>query len=380
MQPRRSIASQLVNGMRRLPPFLLPVILGSLVPAAEIPARSGEAIVDADAKFELLYTREETDKGGLTEGPAVAPDGSIYFSDILRGEHHGRIYRFDPATEEIETFAENSYKSNGLIFGPDGNLYAAEGADYGGRCISRWDVATKERTVVVDNIDGKRFNAPNDICVDDAGNLYFTDPRYLGHEPRELEHRAVYRVTPDGGVREITRDVTKPNGLVLSPDGRTLYVAETNNGSDGMPGVEPGNQGPMRIYAFPLDEDGLVAGPRHLFLDFGARFGCDGMTVDEHGNLYLTAREPSKPGVLVLNPDGQEIAFLPTSSGAQVEEVPLTENEARKLETPPPVSTGLPSNVEFGLGADSNVLYVTVDQSLYRIRLKARGYHRQHRR
>ena len=366
--------------MKRLAPYLFLVILGSLVSAAEIPAPSGEAIVDADARFELLYTRKETGKAGLTEGPAVAPDGSIYFSDILQGEHQGRIHRFDPATEKIETFAAKSYKSNGLIFGPDGYLYAAEGADYGGRCISRWDVATKERTVVVDTIDGKRFNAPNDICVDDAGNLYFTDPRYLGHEPRELEHRAVYRVTPEGEVREITRDLTKPNGLVLSPDGRTLYVAETNNGSDGMPGVEPGNPGPMRIYAFPLDEDGLVAGPRRLFLDFGARVGCDGMTVDEFGNLYLTVREPSRPGVLVLNPDGQEIAFLPTSSGVQVEEVPFTEDEAKSLETPPPVATGLPSNVEFGLGEDSNVLYVTVDQSLYRIRLKVRGYHRQYRR
>ena len=366
----------------RLGTALLAVsVSSSALLGEDLPAPVGDSIVDPNARFQVLFARAESDrdKGGLTEGPAVGPDGSVYFSDILRGENNGRIHRFDPSTSEVEIFAEHSHKSNGLIFGPDGFLYAAEGADYGGRRISRWDVATKERELVADNCGGKRFNSPNDICVDDKGNLYFTDPRYTGHEPRELEHRAVYRVTPSGEVVEITRAVTKPNGIALSPDGKTLYVAETNNGSDGMPGVEPGNRGPMRIYSFPLGDDGLVSGPRRLFHDFGPQFGCDGMTVDEHGNLYLTAREPSKPGILVLNPDGEEIGFLPTSSGAAAEETPLTESEIKSQETAPPVPSGLPSNVEFGLGEDSNSLYVTVDTSLYRIRLKVRGHHRQHR-
>ncbi len=344
-----------------------------------LPAPSGESVVESTARFEVLYTRAETGAGGLTEGPAVAPDGSIYFSDILRGRRDGRIYRFDPGSGRVEVFARNSHKSNGLIFGPDGFLYAAEGADYGGRRISRWNVETKERTLVVDEYQGKKFNSPNDICIDSEGNLYFTDPRYTGHEPRELEHRAVYRVTPQGEVVEVTREVTKPNGIALSPDGRTLYVAETNNGSDGMPGVEPGNRGPMRIYAFPLGEDGLVAGARCLFHDFGPKFGCDGMTVDEDGNLYLTVREPSRPGVLVLDPGGNEIAFLPTAHGVESEESPMTDKEIKGLDTPPATPSGLPSNVEFGSGNDSNVLYVTVDHSLYRIRLRARGYHHQQR-
>ncbi len=357
--------------------ILIPGISGQTLET--LPAPSGSTIVDADARFEVLYTRAETDAGGLTEGPAVAPDGSVYFSDILRGERHGRIHRFHPESGRVELFAENSHKSNGLIFGPDGFLYAAEGADHGGRRISRWNVTTGERTLVADNYQGKKFNSPNDICVDTQGSLYFTDPRYTGHEPRELDHRAVYRVDPGGQVVEVTRDITKPNGIALSPDGRTLYVAETNNGSDGMPGAEPGNRGPMRVYAFPLGEDGLVAGDRRLFYDFGPQFGCDGMTVDEDGNLYLTVREPSRPGVLVLDTDGDEIAFLPTSPGVESEESPLTEKEIEGLDTPPATPTGLPSNVEFGLEADGNTLYVTVDQSLYRIRLKARGHHRQHR-
>ncbi len=345
------------------------LIVGTLctpwLAAERAPSPTGATIVASDARFELLYTRPETGAGGLTEGPAVAPDGSIYFSDILSGERPGRIHRFDPATKRVETFAADSGKANGLTFGPDGYLYAAEGADHGGRRISRWNVATKERSPVVDNFGGKLFNSPNDITVDDAGNLYFTDPRYVGHEPLELRWRAVYRVTPAGDVSEITREVSKPNGLALSPDGRTLYVAETDNGDDGLPGMQPGNRGPMRIYAFPLGPDGRVSGERRVFHDFGAQFGCDGMTVDEHGNLYLAAREPSRPGILVLDPRGAEIAFLPTAAGRKAEERPL-------------VAGGLPSNVEFGLGEGADFLYVTAGQSLYRIRLKVRGFHRQH--
>lgn len=366
--------------MKALKQSTLAIVLVSALPAQDAPGPTGKMIADPDAQFELLYTRPETEAGGLTEGPAVAPDGSIYFSDILRGENHGRIHRFDPVTKTVETFAANSHKSNGLIFSPDGFLYAAEGADYGGRRISRWNVETRERTLVVDNLEGKRFNSPNDITVDNAGNLYFTDPRYIGHEPRELEWRAVYRVTPDGDVLEITHDVTKPNGVALSPDGRTLYVAETNNGGDGMPGVEPGNRGPMRVYAFPLGEDGLVSGDRRLFHDFGPKYGCDGMTVDEHGNLYLTVREPSKPGILVLDPSGEQVAFLPTSKGVNEEETPFTESEKKALEEPPGTPSGLPSNVEFGLGDGANFLYVTIDQGLQRMQLNVRGYHRQHSR
>lgn len=366
--------------MKALKLATLTIVFVSVFPAEDAPAPTGETIVDPGARFELLYTRPETEAGGLTEGPAVAPDGSIYFSDILRGENHGRIHRFDPVTKTVETFAANSHKSNGLIFAADGFLYAAEGADYGGRRISRWNVETKERTLVVDNFEGKRFNSPNDITVDDAGNLYFTDPRYIGHEPRELEWRAVYRVSLDGDVSEITHDVTKPNGIVLSPDGRTLYVAETNNGSDGMPGVEPGNRGPMRVYAFPLGEDGLVSGDRRLFHDFGPKYGCDGMTVDEHGNVYLTVREPSKPGIRVLDPSGEQVAFVPTAKGVNEEETPFTEGEKKALEEPPGTPSGLPSNVEFGVGEGANFLYVTIDQSLQRIKLNVRGYHRQYSR
>ena len=115
----------------------------------------------------------------------------------------------------------------------------------------------------------------------------------------------------------------------------------------------------MKIYAFPLGANGLIDGPRKTIYDFGTQAGCDGMTVDQKGNIYLAARSLKRPGVLVLSESGQEVAFLPTGK-------PITD---------PKKPAGLPSNVTFGLGTDASTLYVTIDLSLYRIALKVPGYH-----
>ncbi len=332
--------------------------------AADLPKPSGETIVSPDAKLQKLYTRSANINGGLTEGPAVAPDGDIYFSDIPLGQDHGLILRYDPRMNKTTVFAENSHKSNGLIFDSQGRLIACEGANYGGRGIARWDTKTGKRTVLVNKFHGKRFNSPNDLCVDSHDRVYFTDPRYLGEEPRELEHRAVYRVDPDGKVAEVTHDLSKPNGIALSPDGKTLYVANHDNGTDNIPADPDAKPGVMCIYAFPLGADGLVHGKRRTLIDFGDEKGCDGMTVDSRGNLYLTVRSKTNPSVRVYNPHGQEIARIPTGP----------QNQSTEAET-----VGLPSNVEFGLGCGRHTLYITIDKSLYRITLKSEGYHRQYK-
>ena len=357
-----------VHGERPLPftgrfrsGWLMTALVGlcTTVQAADLPAPTGADVVDSGAKVELLFTRSLPINGGLTEGPTVAADGSIYFSDIPFGKDLGKIMKFDPKTKKTTVFAEDSHKSNGLKIDHKGNLVACEGADYGGLGIASWDLKTAKRTVVADRYMGKRFNAPNDLCIDSKGRIYFSDPKYLGHEKRELDARAVYRV--DGGkVVEVTRNVEKPNGLVLSPDEKTLYVADNNNNSEDVTAGDKPKPGAMKVYAFPLNAEGLPAGERKTLVDFGTEPGCDGMTVDDQGRIYITSRSPKRPGVLVLDPTGKKVAFIPTGL-------------SQPLDAKEPV--GLPSNVTFGIGDELQTLYITVDKSLYRVKLKARGFH-----
>jgi gluconolactonase len=327
---------------------------------ADIPKPTGDAILPADARLELLFTRSAKINGGLTEGPAVAPEGSIYFSDIPVGKDKGMILRFDPKTKKTDVFTDDSKKSNGLKFDAKGFLIACEGADEGGQCVSRYDVKTGKRTVIADKYMGKRLNAPNDLAIDLKGRIYFTDPRYLGEEKRELEYRAVYRIDTDGKVVEVTHDCDKPNGIVLSPDQKTLYIADHDNGTDKIdPKAPPPKKGAMKLYAFPLGADGLVAGPRKTVIDFGAEDGIDGMTTDVKGNLYMAVRSLKRPGVWVSDPTGKELAYIPTGKPQPDAKEP----------------TGIPANVCFGSGDESKTLYVTVDKSLYRIPLKIDGFH-----
>ena len=339
---------------------LMSFACGGEAPEPE-PEASAPAIVPAGAQPELLFTRTLPLVGGLTEGPAAAPDGRIYFSDISFGDVQGKIMRYDPATGTTDVFADDSGKSNGLYFDASGYLLAAEGGDGGGRQISRRNVETDEKTTVADRYDGKRFNSPNDLVVDTQGRIYFSDPRYLGPQPRELDAMAVYRVDTDGTVVEVTREAEKPNGVALSPDGRNLYVCDHNDGNADItdPNAAPGVQGAMKLYAFPLGEDGLVSGSRRTLVDWGTEAGCDGLTVDAEGNLYLASRSMKRPGVMIVNPAGEEIGFIATGP----------ENQ-----TDPATAQGIPSNVEFSVGNDSNMLYITVDRSLHRIPLGARGY------
>lgn len=312
--------------------------------AAEPKPTGDPSIIPPDAKLELLWN-----DGEFTEGVAVARDGKVYFSDIaIEAKNPGRIMKFDPATGKTTVHVADSGQSNGLFFDAKGKLLAACGANIGLRGL--FEVTSDGRMkAIVDKFEGKRFNSPNDLVIHPSGRVYFSDPRYVGKEPLELDHMSVFRVDPDGTVHRATTDIRKPNGVILSPDAKTLYVAETDNGSTGLePTGTPAKAPRMTLNAFPIQPDGSLGGKRVL-IDFGQGTGTDGMTTDTDGRIYCAIRKDERHGIVVYSPSGQELAYIPTEP--------------------------LPTNCTFGTGKESKVLYVTAGKGLYRILLKSTGYH-----
>jgi gluconolactonase len=302
------------------------------------------------AQVERLFTG-----GVLTEGAAAAPDGTIYFSDItftyVSGMQAGHIMKFDPRTRKTAVFRSPSGMSNGIKFDAEGRMVVAEGADFGGRRVTRTDMKTGKSEIVAGLFEGKRLNAPNDLAIDEKGRIYFSDPRYLGHEPIEQPVMAVYRVDPDRSIHRIITDAGKPNGVAVSPDQRTLYVVSNDNGTSGMfqvPDGTPLQRGRMALHAYDLSSDG-TARFRKTLVDYAPEDGPDGLVTDTAGNLYVAVRAKNRFGICVYDPEGKELAYLPTPS--------------------------LPTNVGFGRGEELQTLYITAGGELYRVRTKKTGYH-----
>lgn len=276
-------------------------------------------IVAPDAKLEKLWS-----EGEFTEGPAYGPDHCIYFSDI-----GNRIMKYDPAANKTTVYRDPSGRANGLDFDPQGRLVAAEGANTGGgRRISITEKDGKVRNLA-DKWMGKAFNSPNDLTIDAKGRVYFSDPRYAGSEKREIDTESVYRVDPDGTVTQLLNDLRKPNGMAVSPDMQTLYVADAPN-----------------LLAYPLKADGTV-GDRRVLHDFGRVRAIDGMSVDAKGNIYGAAGSGATSGVYVFSPEGKKLAFIPLPETA--------------------------TNCVFG-GKDKKTLYITGGKSLYRIPVLVEGF------
>lgn len=170
---------------------------------AERPPSGPAPLIPSDARLETLWS-----EGEFTEGVAAAPDGRIYFSDIPSGaDKPGRILRFDPETKTTTVFCADSGKSNGLMFDREGKLIACCGANEGKRALCAFD-ADGRLTVLADRFEGKRLNSPNDLVIHPNGDIYFSDPRYVGAEPMEMEQMSVYRYRPGDGtlVRLTTND------------------------------------------------------------------------------------------------------------------------------------------------------------------------------
>ena len=294
-------------------PILLWLAAGLTLSAAEPVAQFDKA-----AKLEKLWS-----EGEFTEGPTVAPDGAILFSDI-----GNRIMRFDPATGKTAAFRDPSGRANGLKFDAEGRLIACEGANTGGN--RRISITAKDGkiTTLVDSWEGKKLNSPNDLNIDPLGRIWFTDPRYVGDEKIEIDRENVYRIDAGKAVKVID-DVVKPNGIAFSPDGKIVYVAETS----GKPSE------PRRLSAYPVAADGSV-GKKTVLYEFKTERGADGIAVTTEGSILATTGSSGKSGVLILSPEGKKIDFIPTPEDA--------------------------SNLCFA-GKDRKTLYITAGKSLYRI-------------
>ncbi|MCH2369200.1 MAG: SMP-30/gluconolactonase/LRE family protein [Pirellulales bacterium] len=286
----------------------------------------------------------------FTEGPAYHRDGSVFYTDI----QNNRILRRASGAAIADTCLRPSGRANGLMFDSKGFLVACQGNEkggLGGRRIVRIDPISKEQTIIADKYQGGRFNSPNDLCIDKAGRIYFTDPYYSPDRSMlELDGvEGVYRVNSDGTglVRVLdNKIVARPNGIAISQDEKTLYVVDNN------PGVPQ-----RKLWSFRLDPDGLPTGkPRELH-DFGDGRGGDGMCMDSKGNLYVTAGANRKyPNQNLDNPAGVYV-FSPEG----------------KLEGVIRVPEDMVTNCCFG-GSDMKTLFITAGKTLWQVRTKVEGY------
>ncbi|HEX3148206.1 MAG TPA: SMP-30/gluconolactonase/LRE family protein [Gemmataceae bacterium] len=288
--------------------------LVAILVVSPVVARADDALIAPDSKLQKL-----ADGFKFTEGPSVDAKGNVYFTD----QPNDRIMKWD-TDGKLSTFLEPSGRANGLCFGPDGRLWIC--ADEKNE-LWVMDMATKKHTVVVNDYKGKLLNGPNDVWVRPDGGLYFTDPYYKRdywkRGPKEQDVEAVYFVTPDGkGIIRVADDLKQPNGIVGTPDGKTLYVADI---------------GANKTYSYTIGKEGVLT-DKKLFCSQGS----DGMTLDENGNVYFTGK-----GVQVYDKTGKKIL---------------------QIDVPEPWT----ANVCFG-GADMKTLFITASTKLYAIKMTVKG-------
>jgi gluconolactonase len=283
------------------------------------------------------------------EGPAVDAAGNVFFSDI----QGNRILKLD-AAGNVTTFRADSGRTNGNTFDKQGRLISCEGAENGPggrRRIVRTDMKTGNVEVLTERYEGKRYNSPNDVVVDPAGRIWFTDPLYAPDRSiMEHEQEAVYRIDADGKVtRVITQPaIGRPNGLAITPDGKTLYLIDSNY-------IRP--DGNRKIWAFDILPDGTPAKQRVIY-DFGRGRGGDGLRLDSQGNLWVaagissprTANESGDvpTGVYVISPEGKLLGRIP-------------------------IAEDVITNLGWG-GEGKKTLYVTAGKTLFKIPTSVAGY------
>ncbi len=273
------------------------------------------SIIARGAELELLGSGFS-----FTEGPAPDAEGNVYFTD----QPNNTIVKWDYSTGELSVFMDDAGRSNGMYFDKDGNLLTCADMDN-----ELWSINMNgEVTVLVENWDDKLLNGPNDLWIRPDGGLYFTDPLYKrdywDRDPEmQQDGEHVYFINADRSrFFRVAEDLVKPNGIIGTPDGKKLYVAD---------------MGGRKTYVYDINNDGTLSNKK-LF----AEMGSDGMTIDNMGNVYLTGR-----GVTVFDKHGEQIAHIP-------------------------VDKRWTANICFG-GPERDILFITAMDAIFGIKMNVRG-------
>jgi gluconolactonase len=285
-------------------------------------SRGGDKLIDPISPTSPIArgaTLEKlADEFQFTEGPAADAEGNVFFTD----QPNDRILKWS-IDGKLSTWMQPCGRSNGLCFDAHGNLWACADEKNELWCID----PNHKATVVVKDYEGKLLNGPNDVWVRPDGGVYFTDPfykrSYWNRGPKQQELEGVYFLTPDRAkLRRVVADLEQPNGIIGTPDGKTLYVADIRA---------------KKTYSYDIRPDGDLAG-KQLFCTMGS----DGMTLDSEGNVYLTGK-----GVFVFDRQGK-----------QVEHIDVPEKWT--------------ANVCFG-GKERRTLLITASKGFYGLRMRVNG-------
>ena len=278
-----------------------------------ISCNSQKELIKEGQKPQLISSEFE-----FIEGPASDAEGNIYFTD----QPNNRIHKWSVEDGTISIFIENSGRANGLYFDSEGNLLAA--ADENSEI---WKInPEKEVEVLIESFEGNRLNGPNDLWIAPGGGFYFTDPYYQRdyweRTEKEIEEERVYYVNPQGEISIVVDDLVQPNGIIGTPDGKTLYIADI---------------GANKTYSYKINRDGSLS-DKKLFTELGS----DGMTIDNKGNIYLTGN-----GVTVFDKSGNKIQHIP-------------------------IDKDWTANVTFG-GKNQQTLFITAQQAVYSLEMNVKG-------